>query len=228
MNSIDYTTDMTSTDAEYFSKEYEKYDNMLDQSPDDILEQFSLHGWVVARKDQLPIGMIKFMPAGTLYYNEKGDQIIIPAGIKLGKRVQKKITKILWDHKMKEILERGGLVVDEAYQDKGIWRRLQTKLLQHSENKLVYSVTRKEPVKKFYNNLWHPAHDRHSIRKDVLEMIDFAWFVEEDDIIIVNPTLAEIIEKWNEIPFHKELRFSILRRNFEQKVEGLLNKVKKK
>lgn len=35
---------MTSSDAEYFSKEYEKYDNMLDQSPDDILEQFSLHG----------------------------------------------------------------------------------------------------------------------------------------------------------------------------------------
>ncbi len=35
------------------------------------------------------------MPAGTLYFNEKGDQIIIPAGIKLGKRVQKKITKIL-------------------------------------------------------------------------------------------------------------------------------------
>ena len=93
------------------------------------------------------------------------------------------------------VFERGSLFIHKEYRNKGLWKHLVETMLNDNKTLPIYSVTNVEAVKKINKSLGQHEYTAADIPKQILDIIETAGKLLENDVIYSNELLNVLIQK---------------------------------
>lgn len=101
-------------------------------------------------------------------------------------------------HNSMILYEMWSFIVKKEYRNKGIWKVITKNLLKSNMDKPVYAVSNSKPAIKVLE--WFEEFveiSKNQISVNILEIIESAWALLNNDKVFINKTLLKIIENIN-------------------------------
>ncbi len=97
------------------------------------------------------------------------------------------------------LFEPWSLFVKKEYRNKWRWQKMKWILLEKHSKLPMYSITNVEAVKKINKHLGQYEYTKKDIQEQILQVIETAWKLLEDDMIYGNEIFNTLIKKNDKI-----------------------------